>query len=108
MWYRFLDRKFGARQVLLKPWQKVACDQVSLCFDFQNGKIPINLCRLQLFFSPQINLIALPVLGMMNQQSMEEIKRSIRENYVEIMIANYKIWPMAQMVNFYYVPLNYR
>ena len=61
-----------------------------------------------MFFAPQINLLALPVLGFMNNQSVEQIKQNIRTNYVDIMIANYKIWPMAQMLNFYLVPLNYR
>ena len=44
----------------------------------------------------------------MNHHSPEKIKQTINEKYIDIMIANYKIWPMAQIVNFYFVPLNYR
>ncbi|XP_017492220.1 PREDICTED: cyclin-K-like [Rhagoletis zephyria] len=88
IWYRFLDRSFGVKKFLLKPWQKVIADQT--------------------IFSPQINLLAIPVLGLLNSNSLEQMKDNVRNNYVDIMIANYKIWPAVQMVNFYLVPLNYR
>jgi len=29
VWFKFLDRPFGASKVLLKPWQKVLIDQVN-------------------------------------------------------------------------------
>lgn len=52
--------------------------------------------------------MAIPVLGMLNHNGLEQIKENVKNNYVDIMIANYKIWPAVQMVNFYLVPLNYR
>ncbi len=48
------------------------------------------------------------MLGLLNSNSLEQMKDNVRNNYVDIMIANYKIWPAVQMVNFYLVPLNYR
>lgn len=74
--------------MLLKPWQKVGIDQT--------------------LFAPTLNLFALPVLGLLNGKNLQEIKQNIADNYVDIMLAFYKIWPAAQLVNFYFVPLNYR
>ncbi|KAH9511010.1 Protein Mpv17 [Dermatophagoides farinae] len=89
LWYRFLDRSFGrSKQIILKPWQKMIIDQST--------------------FSPLINLFALPILGLMNRKSMNEIWKNINDNYVDIMMASYKIWPAVQIANFYLIPLNYR
>nr|XP_027195503.1 protein Mpv17-like [Dermatophagoides pteronyssinus] len=89
LWYRFLDRSFGrTKQIILKPWQKMIIDQST--------------------FSPAINFFALPILGLMNRKSTNEIVKNIQENYIDIMIASYKIWPAVQIANFYLIPLNYR
>lgn len=72
----------------MKPWQKVLVDQA--------------------LFNPAINLVALPVLGILNRNSIKEIQDNIQKNYIDIMLASYRIWPMVQMINFYIVPLNYR
>ena len=89
LWYRFLDRSFGrTKQIILKPWQKMIIDQST--------------------FSPAINFFALPILGIMNRKSTNEIVKNIQENYIDIMIASYKIWPAVQIANFYLIPLNYR
>lgn len=89
IWYRFLDRRFGRnKEIILKPWQKVLVDQA--------------------LFNPAINLVALPVLGILNRNTIKEIQDNIEKNYIDIMLASYRIWPMVQMINFYIVPLNYR
>nr|XP_046914316.1 uncharacterized protein LOC124495050 [Dermatophagoides farinae] len=88
VWYRILDRRFGPKQLLLKPWQKVMIDQAT--------------------FNPSIHLMAIIVLGLMSQESFKAIKTNIHDNYVDIMKNSYKVWPAVQMVNFYLIPLNYR
>lgn len=88
LWLRFLERPFGARKLLLKPWQKVIIDQS--------------------FFNPQINLYALPILGVLAGHNWEKIKDTIKNNYVSIMKTSYSIWPAVQLINFYFVPILYR
>lgn len=83
-----MDRRFGPKQLLLKPWQKVLIDQAT--------------------FNPSIHMMAIIVLGLMSQESFKEIKTNIEDKYVDIMKNSYKVWPAVQMVNFYMIPLNYR
>uniref|UniRef100_A0A834VI41 Mitochondrial inner membrane protein Mpv17 n=2 Tax=Sarcoptes scabiei TaxID=52283 RepID=A0A834VI41_SARSC len=88
-WYRFLDRSFGrSKSIRLKPWQKLIVDQS--------------------FFNPAINFFALIILGVLDQKKSTEIVENIQKNYLDIMIASYKIWPLVQLINFYLIPLNYR
>lgn len=37
-----------------------------------------------------------------------EIKEMLQERYIETMITNYKIWPLAQVINFTFVPIQHR
>lgn len=55
-----------------------------------------------------INLASIGVLGVLANQSMAEIKKTAEEKYLDIMKTAYKIWPIAQVINFNFVPLNYR
>ena len=36
-----------------------------------------------------------------------EIKEMLQERYVQTLITNYKIWPLAQTLNFTFVPIQY-
>ena len=40
--------------------------------------------------------------------NLGEIKNKLKANYVEILLTNWKIWPAAQLLNFYFVPLQHR
>ena len=37
-----------------------------------------------------------------------EIKEMLQERYVQTLITNYKIWPLAQTLNFTFVPIQHR
>ena len=37
-----------------------------------------------------------------------EIKEMLQERYVQTLIKNYKIWPLAQTLNFTFVPIQHR
>jgi len=37
-----------------------------------------------------------------------EIKKKLQESYVETLITNYKIWPLAQTINFTFIPIQHR
>ena len=37
-----------------------------------------------------------------------EIKEMLQEHYVQTLITNYKIWPLAQTLNFTFVPIQHR
>lgn len=44
----------------------------------------------------------------MNGKNLETIKKDVAANYLDVLKTNYYIWPWVQLVNFYYVPLQYQ
>ncbi|CAG5018351.1 unnamed protein product [Parnassius apollo] len=47
-------------------------------------------------------------VGIMQGKSLENIENDIKYNYLEVLKTNYYIWPVVQIINFYYVPLQYQ
>lgn len=86
-WYGFLDKYVGSKgkTVVLK---KVFVDQV--------------------VFAPTFLLFFLGAIGTLQGKSWESLKSDIKENYPDVLITNYYIWPCVQLINFYYVPLQYQ
>ncbi|XP_054837364.1 protein Mpv17 [Eublepharis macularius] len=86
-WYQVLDRLVTGR-TKAAALQKMLLDQ--------GGFAP---CFLGCF---------LAVVGMLNGLSVEENWSKIKRDYKDTLITNYYIWPAVQVVNFYFIPLNYR
>jgi len=86
-WFVLLERVFGATGKLT-PLKKVVTDQVLM--------------------PPFLQFSCISILGLMNFHSMDKIKGTLKKDYFDVLIANYKFWPFVQLINFYYVPLNYR
>ncbi|XP_076276211.1 mitochondrial inner membrane protein MPV17 [Lasioglossum baleicum] len=86
-WYGILDRYIGSKGgvVVLK---KVCCDQ--------------------LLFAPTFIFILLSVIGILQGNDIEHLKMKIKNEYPEILKNNYKVWPMVQLCNFYFIPLQYQ
>ncbi|XP_068628969.1 protein Mpv17 [Battus philenor] len=87
VWYGFLNNYIGSKgkTVALK---KVLVDQV--------------------IFAPTFLLFILVTLGVMQGKALENIEKDIQSNYLDILKTNYYVWPFIQIVNFYYIPLQYQ
>ncbi|CAG9854982.1 unnamed protein product [Phyllotreta striolata] len=87
MWYRCLFKFFGdkGKFVALK---KVAVDQ--------------------LLFVPPFQICTISAINILQGHDLEFAKEQLRLKYADILIAGYKLWPAVQVVNFYFVPLNYQ
>uniref|UniRef100_A0A023GFJ3 Mitochondrial inner membrane protein Mpv17 n=1 Tax=Amblyomma triste TaxID=251400 RepID=A0A023GFJ3_AMBTT len=85
VWYLTLERVVAGRAVVVK---KVLLDQG--------------------VFTPLLIPSFLVTLGALQQRSWEDIKRTVRADFLPILKANYALWPAAQLINFRFVPLNYR
>jgi len=94
-WNTFLETRFplrslkSTRKVCLKALSKrVACDQLLMA--------PVGLG------------LFLGSMGMMEARSPRQIKERIRDLYRTALVANWRVWPLAQFVNFRYMSLPYR
>lgn len=86
-WYGILDKYIGSKggTVVVK---KVLCDQ--------------------LLFAPTFLAILLVSIGALQGNDVDSLKLKLRNDYLEILTNNYKLWPMVQLVNFNFVPLQYQ
>lgn len=86
-WYLTLDRfiKFPAVKGALA---KVAADQ--------------------LLFAPTFCAVMLGTIGYWRTGTVEAATNMLSESYVDVIVSNYKLWPAAQIINFYFIPLQHR
>ncbi|XP_076456859.1 mitochondrial inner membrane protein Mpv17-like [Babylonia areolata] len=47
-------------------------------------------------------------MGVLRGESRDEIMKKVHRDYFTILINNYKIWPAAQAINFFFMPLQHR
>ncbi|XP_031769638.1 protein Mpv17 [Galleria mellonella] len=62
----------------------------------------------QLVFAPAFLFLILSAVGTMQGKPWDIVKKDIHANYCDVLKTNYYIWPWVQIVNFYYVPLQYQ
>uniref|UniRef100_A0A0B7BLR0 Mitochondrial inner membrane protein Mpv17 n=1 Tax=Arion vulgaris TaxID=1028688 RepID=A0A0B7BLR0_9EUPU len=62
----------------------------------------------QLCMSPILVGTFLTCMGVLRMDDFKTIKERLKRDYTTILINNYKIWPLAQMINFYFMPLRHR
>ena len=87
-WYGFLDRAIKGHTPRIKAAKKVLVDQL--------------VC------SPIFLGTFISVVGALQGENFEGIKRKLQSEYKDILLTNYYIWPLAQLVNFSLIPLNYQ
>ncbi|XP_008544880.2 protein Mpv17-like, partial [Microplitis demolitor] len=86
-WYGILDKYFGSKGSVV-ALKKVACDQF--------------------LFAPPFIAVLLATIGFMQGNNAEGVQKKLSNEYKDILINNYKIWPLVQLINFGLVPLNYQ
>ncbi|XP_044751551.1 protein Mpv17-like [Coccinella septempunctata] len=86
-WFRILD-KYVEGKPAEKALKKVALDQF--------------------VYIPCLLAVFLTSLEYLERKSLDEAKRAVKLYYWDVMKANYTIWPLVQICNFYFVPLNYQ
>ncbi|XP_044751556.1 protein Mpv17-like isoform X3 [Coccinella septempunctata] len=62
----------------------------------------------QLCFSPTFIGCFLCALGFAQGKDFQQIRKDISRDYQDILLTNYKIWPLVQLGNFYLTPLQYQ
>lgn len=87
-WYGTLDARVTATSRLGRTAQKVFIDQV--------------------VFAPFFLACLLSLIGFSQHQDINKVKEKMRNDYTDILVANYSVWPWVQIINFSIVPLNYQ
>lgn len=87
-WYLILERVVGSGSGGAVVFKKVLLDQT--------------------LFGPLFVPSFMIVLGTLQRRSWDDIKQSLRANYLQVLQTMYMIWPVAQFVNFRFVPFSYR
>ncbi|KAH8339703.1 hypothetical protein KR074_009539, partial [Drosophila pseudoananassae] len=62
----------------------------------------------QCLFAPPFTLAMSYMVPKINGEEEQQIRDRIRDTYFTILSRNYMLWPMAQFVNFSFVPLQYQ
>ncbi|XP_067014575.1 protein Mpv17 [Anabrus simplex] len=87
LWYGLLDRFFPTTGKKL-AYKKVLLDQLA--------------------FAPSAIAVVVSLTSAVNGSSVPQIRAKLHQDYVDILIANYKLWPAVMVINFSLVPLQYQ
>ncbi|XP_069742687.1 protein Mpv17 isoform X2 [Narcine bancroftii] len=87
VWYRTLDR-LVVGQTKTAAFKKMLFDQFALAPCFLAGFIVVT--------------------GFLGGLSQEKIWLKLQKDYKTTLLSNYAIWPTAQLLNFYFIPLEHR
>jgi len=93
-WNFFLERRFPScsmqkgKPSIKSLSKRVAADQLIMA--------PIGLG------------IFIGAMGLLEGRSPRQIKERFQDLYGSLLLANWQLWPLAQLVNFRYMPLPYR
>ena len=53
-------------------------------------------------------LLFYPAINIIEGKPMSQMFEDLKAKYIPTMIANYKLWPAANLVNFLFVPIQYQ
>ncbi|KAK9504362.1 hypothetical protein O3M35_010712 [Rhynocoris fuscipes] len=62
----------------------------------------------QLIFAPTMLATMFTYIKLVNGANKQQLKKSLKEEYPKLLLDNYKIWPAAQFLNFYLIPVQFR
>ncbi|KAI0343916.1 hypothetical protein BDW22DRAFT_1355142 [Trametopsis cervina] len=100
-WNFFLERHFPLRSTLVYKGQ------------MQQSKVSLKalgkrVAADQLLMAPIGLALFLGSMGIMEGRDKNHIKEKYRDLYAPLIKANWQVWPMAQLINFRFMPLAYR
>ena len=65
----------------------------------------------QLVFAPTLLAFFFPVNQIVTDRNLQSWKKGVevfKDKYQEMMINNWKIWPLASSINFWFMPVQYQ
>ncbi|KAI0690678.1 hypothetical protein BC835DRAFT_1434334 [Cytidiella melzeri] len=100
-WNFFLERHFPLRSSVIFKGR------------MQEGKVSLKalgkrVAADQLVMAPVGLALFLGSMGIMEGRDRQHIKGKFNDLYAPLLAANWQVWPLAQLVNFRFMPLAYR
>ncbi|EEB05612.1 Mvp17/PMP22 family protein 2 [Schizosaccharomyces japonicus yFS275] len=92
------------------PVQVTWFAKLSTWFPDSAGKMA-SVCRVlmdQALFAPIGIFVFLSYMSLVECRPLSQLRSVLRKQYVSILKANYLLWPVAQLVNFCFIPLKYQ
>lgn len=62
----------------------------------------------QLLFAPFMIVLFYPIINMVEGKPLANAVEDLKTKYFATMATNYKIWPAANLINFYFIPIQYQ
>ncbi|XP_070534240.1 mitochondrial inner membrane protein Mpv17-like [Ptychodera flava] len=87
-WYGLLDRIYKTSSPKTAGLKKMVTDQVIMA--------PLFIFT---FFT---------AMGFASGMNLEQVKEKLNRDYIDTFKGNLKVWPIVQLTNFYFVPLQHR
>ncbi|CAO3626898.1 unnamed protein product [Mucor hiemalis] len=103
-WYMFLDKYFPM-PVVSGAVTKAVQNQIT---KKANSIALKRMITDQALFAPAGLVVFFTAMGLSEGGKWEGVKEKFKDAYVPALIANYKVWPLVQYINFNYMPLQYR
>ncbi|KAI0803069.1 hypothetical protein BC629DRAFT_92946 [Irpex lacteus] len=100
-WNFFLERHFPLRKSFVFKGQ---LQESNVSMKALGKRVAAD----QLLMAPVGLVLFLGSMGIMEGRDKQHIKKKYSELYGPLLVANWKVWPLAQLVNFRFMPLAYR
>ena len=62
----------------------------------------------QALFAPAFITVFFSYNGLVDGKSIGQVSADLNASFADTLLANYRVWPAVQLLNFYLVPLQYR
>ncbi|KAI9247130.1 hypothetical protein BDA99DRAFT_526170 [Phascolomyces articulosus] len=62
----------------------------------------------QVLFAPSSLVVFFTVMGLIESGNWQGVREKFRDAYRPALLANYTVWPLVQLINFKWMPLQYR
>jgi len=99
-WNTFLERRFPLK--VARPSRPAGGSRVSI------ASLTKRVSSDQLLMAPIGLAIFLTSMGVMEGRDTQHIRGKFKDIYGQAIIANWQVWPLAQLINFRFMPLAYR
>jgi len=99
-WNTFLERRFPLRTG--RPSRSTGSSRISI------AGLTKRVSSDQLLMAPTGLAIFLACMGLMEGRDAQHIRGKFKDLYGKAIIANWQVWPLAQLINFRFMPLAYR